>query len=73
MRSSYLGRLGHIPVGVAHKNRKVRLLVAEAESASVTDDGQLLRAFTLDPNRNYQPLGGRWFVHIVLLQVSTMS
>ena len=69
----YLGRLRHIPVGAAHKNRKVRLLVAGADVRIVTIDGQLLRALTLDPTRSYQPLGGRWPVHNVLPQAGTMS
>jgi transposase InsO family protein len=69
----YLGRLRHIPVGNAHKNRKVRLLVAGPDVRILTDDGTLLRALTIDPNRNYQPLGGRWPVHNVLPQVSSMS
>ncbi len=69
----YLGRLRHIPVGVAHKNRKVRLLVAGADVRIITDDGELIRALTLDPNRNYQPLGGRWPMHNVLQQACTMS
>ena len=69
----YLGRLRHIPVGVAHKNRKVRLFVAGADVRVVTEDGQLLRALTLDPTRSYQPLGGRWPVHNVLQQACTMS
>ncbi len=69
----YLGRLRHIPVGTAHKNRRVQLLVAGPDVRIVTDDGQLLRALTLDPTRGYQPLGGRWPVHNVLQQVSTMS
>jgi len=69
----YLGRLRHIPVGTAHKNRKVRLLVAGPDVRILTDDGELLRALTIDPNRNYQPLGGRWPVHNVLQQACTMS
>jgi transposase InsO family protein len=69
----YLGRLRHIPVGVEHKNRKVSLLVAGADVRIITDDGELIRALTLDPTRNYQPLGGRWPVHNVLQQVSSMS
>jgi transposase InsO family protein len=69
----YLGRLRHIPVGAAHKHRKVRLLVAGADVRIVTEDGELIRALTLDPTRSYQPLGGRWPVHNVLRQVSTMS
>src|SRR5712691_10442135 len=69
----YLGRLRHIPVGVAHKNRRVNLLVAGPDVRIVADDGQLIRALTLDPTRNYQPLGDRWPVHNVLPQACTMS
>jgi transposase InsO family protein len=69
----YLGRLRHIPVGTAHKNRKVRLLIAGPDVRVVTDTGELLRALTLDPTRNYQPLGGRWPTHNVLQQAGTMS
>lgn len=69
----YLSRLRHIPVGVAHRNRQVLLLIAGADVRIVTTDGILLRQLTLDPNRSYQPLGGRWPVHNVLRQASTMS
>jgi transposase InsO family protein len=69
----YLSKLRHIPVGVAHRNRKVLLLVAGADVRVVTTDGELLRALTLDPGRDYQPLGGRWPVNDVVPQVSTMS
>jgi hypothetical protein len=56
----YLGRLRHIPVCTAHKNRKVNLLVAGPDVRIITENGELLRALTIDPTRNYQPLGGRW-------------
>jgi len=69
----YLGRLRHIRVGLAHKNRKVRLLVAGADVRVITEDGQLLRAITLDPERDYDGLGGRWPLHNVLQQACTMS
>ncbi len=69
----YLGKLHHIPVGTAHKNRKVRLLVAGPDVRIITDDGELIRALTLDPTRIYHPLGGRWPAHNVLLQARTMS
>ena len=69
----YLGKLRHIPVGLAHKNRRVRLLVAGPDVRIITDDGELIRALTIDPTRNYQPLGGRWPVHNVLQQACTMS
>jgi len=51
----------------------VTLLVAGADVRIVTEDGELIRTLTIDPTRNYQPLGGRWPVHNVLQQVSTMS
>ncbi len=69
----YLGQLRHIPVGAAHKNRRVRLLVAGPDVRIITDEGELIRALTLDPTRSYQPLGGRWPVHNVLQQASSMS
>jgi len=69
----YLSKLRHISVGVVHRNRKVLLLVAGADVRIVTTDGTLLRQLTLDPNRIYQPSGGRWPVHNVLRQASTMS
>jgi transposase InsO family protein/transposase-like protein len=69
----YLGKLRHIGVGAAHRNRKVLLLVAGADVRIVTTDGTLLRQLALDPTRSYQPLGGRWPVHDVLRQASTMS
>jgi transposase InsO family protein len=61
----YLSRLRHIRVGVAHKHRKVRLLIAGTDVRIITEDGQLLRALTLESNRNYYGLGGRWPVHNV--------
>jgi len=69
----YLGKLRHISVGVAYKNRKVRLLVAGPDVRIITTDGQLIRALTLDPTRNYQPRDGRWPAHNVLPQAGTMS
>ena len=69
----YLSKLRHIAVGAAHRNRQVLLLVAGADVRIVTTDGILLCQLTLDPNRSYQPLGGRWPVHNVLRQASAMS
>lgn len=69
----YLSKLRKIPVGRAHAHRKVLLLVAGADVRVLTTDGTLLRELTLDPKRIYQPLGGRWPVHNVLRQVSSMS
>jgi len=48
----YLGRLRHIGLGLACKNRPVRLLVAGDRVRVVTEEGTLLRELTLDPTRD---------------------
>jgi hypothetical protein len=60
-------------VGAAHRNQPVHIFVAGAEVRVVTEEGELLRALTIDPTRDYQPLNGRWPVHNVLRQASGMS
>jgi hypothetical protein len=69
----YRSRLRHIRVGAAHQNKPVHIFVAGAEVRIVTPEGELLRALTIDPIRDYQPLNGRWPVHNVLRQASSMS
>src|SRR5579859_6540341 len=69
----YLGRLRHIRIGARHRNRKVLMLVAGPEVRVVTTDGEVLRLLTLEPERVYYGLGGRWPVHNVLRQVSSIS
>ena len=49
------------------------LLVAGPDVRIIAEDGELIRALTLDPTRVYHPLGGRWPVHNVLPQECTMS
>ena len=46
----YFGKLRHIPVGVAHKNRKVRLLVAGPDVRIITEDGELISCSHPRPN-----------------------
>ena len=69
----YLGRLRHIRVGAVHRNRRVHLLVAGADVRVLTTGGELLRELRLEADRLYFGLGGRWPVHNVLRQVSSMS
>ena len=69
----YRSRLRHIHVGAAHRNKPVHIFVAGAEVRVVTEDGELLRALTIDPTRDYQPLNGRWPVHTVSRQASGVS
>jgi len=73
----YLSRLRHIAVGRAHKHQPVTLLVAGRHVRVVAEDGSLLRELTLDPARDYQPLGtppGRPRLgHHDVRQVATIS
>jgi transposase InsO family protein len=51
-------RLHHIGVGRTHKGRAVKLLVADLDIRILAaDTGELIRQLTLDPNRDYQPIG----------------
>ncbi|HEY9288891.1 MAG TPA: integrase core domain-containing protein, partial [Candidatus Dormibacteraeota bacterium] len=69
----YRSRLRHIRIGAAHSNKRVLLFVAGADVRVVTEDGELLRSLTIDPARDYLPLNGRWPVHNLLRQASTIS
>jgi hypothetical protein len=69
----YLGQLRHIGLGLAYKGRSVRLLVAGDHVRVLTEEGTLLRELTLDPSRDYQPIGGRKLVHDVVRHVTAMS
>jgi transposase InsO family protein len=51
----YRSKLIHIGVGRAHAGTRVLLLVADRHVRVITDDGELLRELTIDPNRNNQP------------------
>jgi hypothetical protein len=53
----YRSRLHHIGLGRAHKGRRVLVLVADRDVRILTAEGEILRALTLDPSRDYQPLG----------------
>lgn len=48
-------RMRHIGVGREHKNRRVIVLIADLHVRVITEEGELLRDFTLDPDRDYQP------------------
>jgi len=51
----YRSKLIHIGVGRAHAGTRVLLLVADQHIRVITDNGELLRELTVDPNRNNQP------------------
>jgi transposase InsO family protein len=52
-------KLHHIGIGRAHKGRPIKLLIADRD-IRVLDlkTGELIRRLTLDPSRDYQPIGG---------------
>ena len=52
-------KLHHIGIGRAHKGRLVKLLIADRDIRVLDQDtGELIRRLTLDPSRDYQPIGG---------------
>ena len=51
-------RLHHIGMGRAHIGTRVLLLVHDLDVRVITEDGELLRQFTLDPTRDYQGRSG---------------
>ncbi len=53
----YDSRLHHIGLGRAHKGKRVLILAADLEVRVITEEGELLRSLTLDPTKDYQPLG----------------
>jgi transposase InsO family protein len=52
-------KLHHIGLGRAHKGKPIKLLVADRDIRVLdAQTGELIRRLTLDPSRDYQPLGG---------------
>jgi transposase InsO family protein len=50
-------RLHHIGIGRAHKNRPIKLLIADRDIRIIDQQtGELLHQLTLNPNRDYQPI-----------------
>jgi transposase InsO family protein len=53
----YMSKLHHIGIGRAHKNRPIKLLIADRDIRIIdSNTGQLIRELTLNPNHDYQPL-----------------
>ncbi len=47
--------LHHISVGRRYRGQRIIMLMADLDVRVVSHDGELLRHFTLNPNKNYQP------------------
>ncbi|MGH9044002.1 MAG: hypothetical protein ACRDVP_04040 [Acidimicrobiales bacterium] len=43
--------------GGAHKGRRVIVLVCDLKVRVLSEDGELLRHLTVDPSKDYEPLG----------------
>jgi transposase InsO family protein len=54
----YRSRLHHIGLGRRYTGLRVLILVADLDVRVLTEDGELLRELTLDPDRGYQPQAG---------------
>lgn len=53
----HAGRMYHIGVGWDHRGKRVTMLIDQLEIRIVSNDGELLRHFMLDPNKVYQGTG----------------
>ena len=52
-------KLHHIGIGRAHRGRPIKLLIADRDVRILDPEtGELIRRLTLDPSRDYQPIGG---------------
>jgi transposase InsO family protein len=52
-------KLHHIGLGRAHKGKPIKLLIANRDIRVLDHEtGELIRRLTLDPSRDYQPIGG---------------
>ena len=51
----YRSQLRHLGVGRRYAGTRVMLLVADREVRVITDDGELLAQFTIDPTKNTNP------------------
>lgn len=51
------GKLHHIGVGRDHRHARVTMLISGLQIRIITQDGELIRELTLDPNKIYQGTG----------------
>lgn len=51
----YQSRLRHLGIGRRHAGTRVLLLIADRDVRVITDNGELLAEFTINPTKDYQP------------------
>ena len=50
-------KLHHVGIGRAHTGRRIIVLVCDLDIRVLSEEGELLRHLTLDPTKDYQPMG----------------
>ena len=53
----YRSKLLHIGIGRGRAGSRVLVLVDDLDVRVITEDGELLRHLTIDPTKDYQPVG----------------
>jgi hypothetical protein len=56
----YRQRQHHIGLGRRYRGRRVIILMADLDFRIITEDGELLHHFTLNPAKNYRPRKDDW-------------
>jgi transposase InsO family protein len=51
----YRRKLHHVSLGRRYRGRRVIILMADLDVRVITEDGELIRHFTLNPSKDYQP------------------
>lgn len=53
----YLGKLRHLNVGWAYREKPIRLYILDDVVTFATDDGEFIGETKINPHRDYQPKG----------------
>ena len=51
----YRRTIHHVSLGRRYRGQRVIILMADLDVRVITEDGELIRHFTLNPSKNYQP------------------
>lgn len=52
----YHSKMHHIYIGNPYRGTRIKMLIDDLDIRVITADGEMLRHFTLDPTRDYQPM-----------------
>jgi hypothetical protein len=51
----YRRRMHHVSLGRRYGGQRIIILMADLDVRVITEDGELIRHFTLNPSKDYQP------------------